>query len=80
MNNTPFTFRRIALDQGSLELTEEYIRLRAYEIWERRGRQDGHDVEDWLQAEAEIFGRRSAKPDQQEEEKEAKRAIGKSAA
>jgi len=33
---------------------EERIRLRAYELYERRGRQDGHAVEDWLQAEAEI--------------------------
>lgn len=26
-----------SLDQGSLELTEEYIRLRAYELFEQRG-------------------------------------------
>jgi hypothetical protein len=59
MNNTPFSFRRLALDQGAVELTEEYIRLRAYQIYEQRGRQDGHDVEDWLQAEAEIFGKKT---------------------
>lgn len=35
---------------------EEQIRCRAYELYENRGRQDGHDVEDWLQAEAEISG------------------------
>lgn len=35
---------------------EEQIRCRAYELYEIRGRQDGHDVEDWLQAEAEISG------------------------
>ena len=79
MSSTSFSFRRIALDQGSLELTEEYVRLRAYQLYEQRGRQDGHDVEDWLQAEAEIFGRKPASAEQQEE-KEAKRAIGKSAA
>ena len=33
---------------------EEQIRRRAYEIYEERGREDGHDMEDWLRAEAEI--------------------------
>jgi hypothetical protein len=32
------------------------IRTRAYELYEARGREDGHDVEDWLEAEAEITG------------------------
>jgi hypothetical protein len=35
----------------------EKIRLRAYELYEQRGRLDGHAVEDWLQAEAEITAR-----------------------
>ena len=35
---------------------EEQIRRRAYEVYEARGREDGHDVEDWLAAEAEITG------------------------
>ena len=33
----------------------EQIRNRAYQLWEQRGREDGHDVEDWTQAEAEIL-------------------------
>ena len=33
---------------------EEQIRRRAYELYEARGREDGHDFEDWQQAEAEI--------------------------
>jgi len=37
--------------------TEEEIRRRAYELYEARGREDGHDMEDWLEAEAEITGR-----------------------
>ena len=37
--------------------TEEEIRRRAYELYEARGREDGYDVEDWLEAEAEITGR-----------------------
>ena len=35
---------------------EEEIRCRAYQIYEERGREDGHDLEDWLRAEAEITG------------------------
>jgi hypothetical protein len=71
MSHSPFSFRRIALDQGSVELTEEYIRLRAYQLYEQRGRENGHDVEDWLQAEAEIFGRRSsASADKKEKQSE----------
>ncbi len=37
------------------ELELKYqIRLRAYELYEARGRKDGHQVEDWLRAEEEI--------------------------
>ncbi len=34
---------------------EEEIRRRAYEHYEARGRKDGHDLDDWLQARAEII-------------------------
>lgn len=33
---------------------EEQIRIRAFELYEERGREDGHDLEDWLRAEAEV--------------------------
>jgi hypothetical protein len=33
---------------------EHQIRLRAYELYEARGREDGHEVEDWLRAEDEM--------------------------
>lgn len=39
------------------ENREELIRCRAYELYEERGREDGHDVEHWLEAEAEITGK-----------------------
>jgi len=42
---------------GSLELTEELIRQRAYGYYEERGRENGYDLEDWLRAESEIMGR-----------------------
>jgi len=35
---------------------EEQIRTRAYELYEARGREEGHDLENWLEAEAEITG------------------------
>jgi hypothetical protein len=38
---------------------EEQIRRRAYELYERRGRQVGHETEDWLQAEAELAAERN---------------------
>ena len=34
---------------------EEQIRRRAYDFYEQRGRQEGHDVDDWLQAESELM-------------------------
>lgn len=36
---------------------DERIRRRAFQLFELRGCQDGHDFEDWIQAEAEIQGR-----------------------
>ena len=35
-------------DEGSLELTEELIRVRAYQFYEERGCEHGHDFDDWL--------------------------------
>jgi hypothetical protein len=44
---------------GSIKVevnTEDRIRQRAWDLYEARGREDGHDLEDWLQAEEEIAG------------------------
>ena len=38
------------------------IRERAYEIWNREGRQDGRADEHWLQAERELGGSRAEAP------------------
>ena len=35
---------------------EQQIQKRAYELYEQRGKTDGHDLDDWLQAECEIKG------------------------
>lgn len=34
--------------------TENEIERLAYELYEQRGREDGHDREDWLLAEAQL--------------------------
>jgi Protein of unknown function (DUF2934) len=47
-------------NKGSLELPEELIRARAYQLYEERGCEDGHDLDDWLQAEVEIRGKKPA--------------------
>ncbi|MGZ4812630.1 MAG: DUF2934 domain-containing protein [Terriglobales bacterium] len=38
---------------------EEEIRRRAYELYEERGRENGHDFDDWLRAEEEITNRKA---------------------
>lgn len=56
------TRRQTRIDRTAAEVSaqsnsEEEIRRRAYELYEARGRGDGHDLEDWLEAEIEITGR-----------------------
>ncbi len=36
------------------EVYRQQIEVRAYELFEQRGREDGHDLDDWLQAESEV--------------------------
>jgi Protein of unknown function (DUF2934) len=33
---------------------EDQIRLRAYELYEKRGREDGHELEDWFRAKGDL--------------------------
>lgn len=42
--------------EANVEVLEK-IRLRAYELYEQRGREEGHEVEDWLKAESEVIAR-----------------------
>jgi hypothetical protein len=39
------------------EPSEEQIRARAFELYLERGREPGHELEDWLQAEFELAHR-----------------------
>lgn len=41
------------MHETNLEL-EQKIRQRAYELYEGRGREEGHELEDWLKAESEV--------------------------
>ncbi len=47
-------------DDRSLNPTEELIRVRAYQLYEERGCEKGHDLDDWLRAESEIAGKKPA--------------------
>ena len=38
-----------------LQAFEALVRRRAYELYEQRGKEDGHHLEDWLQAESELL-------------------------
>jgi len=40
--------------QSEPQNLEEQIRHRAYELYEERGREDGHDFDDWLRAEEQV--------------------------
>jgi hypothetical protein len=42
-----------AVMKSTSELQDQ-IRRRAYELYEQRGSNDGHEVSDWLQAESEV--------------------------
>lgn len=41
---------------GKSSPSENAIRERAYELFVERGREPGHDVEDWLRAKRELSG------------------------
>ena len=55
---------KVTISDDLSEEQMEKIRQRAYELYEARGREEGHDIDDWLQAEAEVeaFKMRTAKP------------------
>jgi len=48
------TKKQPTTDISELQEFEYQIRRRAYELYEERGREDGHELEDWLHAEEEI--------------------------
>lgn len=42
-------------DGGTVENVHARIAALAFQLYEQRGRQDGHEVEDWLEAEQRIL-------------------------
>ena len=38
-----------------MRMVERKVRSRAQQLYESRGQSDGHELEDWFQAEAEIL-------------------------
>lgn len=58
----------------SKQPSNEQIEARAYEIYLERGRENGHDVEDWIAAEKELSQRqREVEAVFQQEEPESKK-------
>jgi len=47
---------KIAITEA--QTLEEQIRQCAYELYEERGREDGHDLDDWLRAEEQVTQRK----------------------
>ncbi len=54
MAKNPESTTEEMIAQNPSEEQLERIRQRAYELYAARGQGDGHDLEDWLQAEAEV--------------------------
>lgn len=50
---TPVLLSDKQVAEYTVDLLEK-IQNRAFELYEQRGREDGHDLEDWLQAESEL--------------------------
>ena len=48
------TLRRKPDRRAQPRVSPADIAVRAYELYEQRGRDDGHDVDDWLRAEQEL--------------------------
>jgi len=47
---------------SSVSNNQDVIAQRAYALYLARGREDGHDLEDWLRAEQELRETNSAEP------------------
>lgn len=61
MKPTPIVINQVPSKHNTSQLLGERmncllnnVRARAYEFFERRGKDDGHDLDDWFRAEAEL--------------------------
>lgn len=55
------TLKKQADKMPALAPTTEEIAQRAYEIFLARGREPGHDLDDWLEAESELLREQAAR-------------------
>jgi hypothetical protein len=46
--------RDVSAKEESLTPADDNVRLRAYELYRRRGAEHGRDMDDWLEAEREL--------------------------
>ena len=51
-STTPTTPNDVQSTESPLDFQEQ-VRRRAFELYEQRGREEGHELDDWLQAESE---------------------------
>jgi len=58
MNANPPKKSPVTVTSEPQEL-EHQIRRRAQELYEARGREDGHELDDWLRAEVEIMQKKA---------------------
>ena len=49
--------RRQKQQQLMVQMVERKVRSRAQQLYETRGREEGHALQDWVQAESEILGK-----------------------
>jgi hypothetical protein len=47
----------LAMNKPMEPLLEKEVQVRAYELYEQRGKGQGFAVQDWLEAEAEVLAR-----------------------
>ena len=59
---TPLTSHQPKTQDVDPAELHEQIRSRAHEIYEQRNRTEGHELDDWLQAEAELTGTTTKQP------------------
>ena len=69
---------KVNSEESTVDL-EEQIRRRAYQLYERRGCEHGHEVEDWLAAEAELAQERTMSVARTAVKKTGKPAVASSA-
>jgi hypothetical protein len=56
-NHNEYQVEESAVPAAEPQNLEAAIALRAYELYQKRGGQGGHELDDWLEAERQVLGR-----------------------